>query len=42
MVGYRNNEPTQVFDSNDASAYWYYSRVYNKPIAQDNDQLMGG
>ena len=39
--GYRNNEPTQVFDSNDASAYWYYSRVYNKPIAQDNDQLMG-
>ena len=39
--GHRNNVPTQVFDPNDPSTYWFYSRVYNKPIAQDNDQLMG-
>lgn len=38
--GYRNNVPTQIFDPNDASTYWYYARVYNKPIAQDNDQTM--
>lgn len=39
--GYRNNDPAQSFDPNDPSRYWFYSRVYNKPIAQDNELLMG-
>ncbi len=38
--GHRNNVPSQLFDPNDPSTYWFYTRVYNNDIDQENDQKM--
>ena len=38
-TGNNRADATQGFDANSADSYWFYSRVYDKPIAQENDQL---
>tara|TARA_A200000159_G_scaffold83186_2_gene76944 strand:- start:16042 stop:18978 length:2937 start_codon:yes stop_codon:yes gene_type:complete len=40
-TGNNRADVDQMFDANSADSYWFYSRIYDKPIAQDNDQLMG-
>lgn len=40
-TGNDRENPTQTFNVNDPDSYWFYSRVYDKPIAQENHQLMG-
>lgn len=35
------SDPVQNFDPNAAESYWYYARVQNKPIVQENDETIG-